>query len=123
MPAVILAAAVRIIYSLVTQVNNCSFFSSISSLLLSLGDYPIDNGAIRLIRSGLTSLDYTSGIVQVFQNGQWTNICRRNTFSLTEAHVLCHQLGYSNALNWSFSAIERYMSCLKMRESIVFSRK
>ena len=96
--------------NLLTCDTSKQLFSLISSLLHSLGDYPIDNGAVRLTHNGLTSLDYTSGIVQVYQNGQWTNICRRNTFSLTEAHVLCHQLGYTNALNWSFSAIERYVS-------------
>ena len=69
-----------------------------------LGQYPVGGGAIRLFINGNTSTRYTAGIVQVFVNGQWSNICRKGSFSLTEAHVLCHQLGYSNALSWSYVA-------------------
>ena len=64
---------------------------------------PNSNGAIRLVRSGITSSDYTSGVVQVWLNGQWGNICYDDAFDYDEADVVCHQLGWSGASSYTFS--------------------
>ena len=71
------------------------------------------NGAVRLYRNGLSSIDYSSGIVQVYYNGQWGYICDDFNFGLDEADVVCRQLGYTGASHYSSSGIERsdtYMS-------------
>ena len=59
------------------------------------------NGPIRLWRSGSASLSHTSGHVQAFVLNQWGNICGDADFGLTEATVICHQLGYTGASNYS----------------------
>ena len=59
------------------------------------------NGPIRLWRNGHTSLSYTSGRVQLVYNRQWGNICDDAEFGLAEASVICHQLGYTGAINWT----------------------
>ena len=57
-------------------------------------------GTVRLSRSGFTSTWYTSGRVQIYRN-QWGNICDDIQFGLTEARVICHQLGYTGASSQS----------------------
>ena len=76
------------------------FWSILTFALIKLG--PSSNGAIRLVRNGTTSPDYTSGIVQVWLNGQWGNICD-DSFGYDEAHVICHQLGWSGASSYTSS--------------------
>ena len=67
------------------------------------------NGAIRLARGAgiATSLDYTSGVVQVWWNGQWGNICYDTSFGYNEADVICHQLGWSGASSYTSSQYDR----------------
>ena len=69
-----------------------------------IGQYPRGNGAIRLVGNGATT---TAGRVQVYYNGRWGNICRRTTFSTTAANVVCHQLGYTNAMSWSYASVDK----------------
>ena len=64
------------------------------------------NGPIRLWRNGNTSLSYTSGRVQLVYNRQWGNICADVEFGLTEAFVICHQLGYTGASSQSRAALD-----------------
>ena len=59
--------------------------------------------AVRLVRFGLTSQSYTSGIVQIYNQGSWGNICNDAFISLTEANVICHQLSYSGATSFTSS--------------------
>ena len=59
------------------------------------------DGAIRLVRNGTSS--YTSGVVQVWLNGQWGNICYDDAFDYDEADVVCHQLGWSGASSYTSS--------------------
>ena len=66
------------------------------------------NGPIRLWRSGTTSV--TSGIVQLLYNSRWGNICDESgNFGVAEASVICHQLGYTGAVDFynSTSSDER----------------
>ena len=60
-------------------------------------------GTVRLVRNGLTSTSYTSGRVQIYMSS-WGYICDNIYFTNSEADVICHQLGYSGALNYSRSA-------------------
>ena len=61
----------------------------------------ITNGPIRLFRNGVTSSSYTSGRVQLVYNRQWGNICDDVSFGITEANVVCHQLGFTGASSQS----------------------
>ena len=76
-------------------------------IMLNIG--PSSNGAIRLVRDGHTSSDYTSGVVQVWWNGQWGNICNDASFGDDEADVICHQLGWSGASYYTSSQNDRFV--------------
>ena len=39
-----------------------------------------------------------SGRVEIYYNGEWGTICGLNGWSLTDGHIVCHQLGYSGAV-------------------------
>ena len=60
---------------------------------------PSGNGVVRLFRNGVTSPSYYYGIVQIWINGQWGNICDDHHYDQNEADVICHQLGYTGASN------------------------
>ena len=62
---------------------------------------PSSVGAMRLLNAGSTSLYNTAGRVQVWFGGEWGNICDDTSFDLTEANVICHQLGWSGASSYS----------------------
>ncbi len=68
------------------------------------------SGAITLGRNGDYSSSYSSGRVLVNHNGRWGTVCRRDTFSTTEADVMCHQLTYSGASGWSYEEEDRSVS-------------
>ena len=69
---------------------------------------PSGSGVVRLWRSGTTSPIYSSGRVQIYYNSQWGNICDDTQFGITEAHVICHQLGYTGASSQSRQSSDRY---------------
>ena len=58
-------------------------------------------GTIRLYRNGYTLSFYDDGIVQIYINGQWGNICDDTYYGQYEADVICHQLGYTGASSYS----------------------
>uniref|UniRef100_A0A1X7VF72 SRCR domain-containing protein n=1 Tax=Amphimedon queenslandica TaxID=400682 RepID=A0A1X7VF72_AMPQE len=71
------------------------------------------SGALILARNGVYSSSFTSGRVVVYGIGSstssslfWGNVCRRTSFSLNAAHVICHQLTFSGASTWSYSGID-----------------
>ena len=68
------------------------------------------SGTLILTRGGVYSSSYTSGRVVVYGVGSvspsWGNVCRRTSFSLNAAHVICHQLTFSGASTWSYSGID-----------------
>ena len=62
---------------------------------------PSSNGVIVLYRNGINSSSYYYGIVQIWYNGQWGNICDDYYYDQYEADVICHQLGYTGASSYS----------------------
>ena len=61
-------------------------------------------GTIRLWREGLNSgVSASFGRVQIVgEFGNWGNFCgKTGLIRLTEAHVICHQLGYTEASDFS----------------------
>ena len=61
---------------------------------------PVGNGVVRLFRNGGTSSSYYYGIVQIYINNQWGNICDDYTYDQYEADVICHQLGHTGASSY-----------------------
>ena len=84
------------------------YSSSTSSCRSVLTDtIPFGNGVVRLYRNGVTSSSYYYGIVQIWYNGQWGNICDDNDYDQYEADVICHQLGYTGALTYPRAGLMR----------------
>ena len=75
--------------------------------LLSLANVAGQNGAIILSRNGNTSSSYYYGIVRVYYNNGWGNICDDYYYNSTEANVICHQLGYTGASSYSRAGLVR----------------
>ena len=57
------------------------------------------SGALRFVRNSQPTLnqDWNSGIVQIYYNDEWGNICYDSDFGSDEADVVCHQLAYTGA--------------------------
>ena len=66
-------------------------------------------GIVRLYRNGLTSSSYYYGIVQIWYNGEWGNICDDSRYNQYEADVICHQLGYTGAYSYSRAGSVRFV--------------
>ena len=65
------------------------------------------NGAIILYCNGYTSSSYYYGIVRLYYNYGWGNICDDYYHSSTEANVICHQLGYTGTSSYSRAGFVR----------------
>ena len=66
------------------------------------------NGAIILYHNGYTSPSYYYGIVRVYYNNGWGNVCSDYYYSSIEANVICHQLGYTGVSSYSRAGIVRF---------------
>ena len=53
-----------------------------------------------LYYNAVASSSYYYGIVQIYINNRWGNICDDSYYSQYEADVICHQLGYTGASNF-----------------------
>ena len=80
--------------------------------------YSAQNGAIILYRNGITSSSYYYGIVRVYYNNGWGNICDDYSYSSTEANVICHQLGYTGASSYSRAGLVRLVSLVYLMLSL-----
>ena len=69
---------------------------------------PASNGVVRIYRNGVTSSSYHYGIVQIWYDGMWGNICDDDDYDQYEANVICHQLGYTGASSYSRAGLMRY---------------
>uniref|UniRef100_A0A1X7UFK0 SRCR domain-containing protein n=1 Tax=Amphimedon queenslandica TaxID=400682 RepID=A0A1X7UFK0_AMPQE len=67
----------------------------------------VTNGAVTLLRHSVDGPTIYSGIVRVYVNG-WGNICNDDSFGLSEANVICHQLGYTGASSYSKAGVESF---------------
>ena len=76
-------------------------------LFLNIYIAPAGNGVVHLYRNGVTSSSYYYGIVQIWYNGQWGNICDDYYYNQNEADVICHQLGYTGASGFSRAGLKR----------------
>ena len=59
------------------------------------------------LSNGYTTSSYYCGIVRVYYNNGWGNICDNYFYNSTEANVICHQLGYTGALSYSSAGLVR----------------
>ena len=69
---------------------------------------PASNGVVRLYHNGSTSSFYYYGIVQIWYNGEWGNICDDDDYDQYEADVICHQLGYTGASSYNRAGLMKY---------------
>ena len=53
------------------------------------------------------SLHSNEGQLKVYHHNSWKNVCRKN-WTLNEANVVCHKLGYTKALYFNGSSINRF---------------
>ena len=92
-------------------INNVFLVNSFSQLLKYVNLFYLansaENGAIILYRNEYTSSSYYYGIVRVYYNNGWGNICDDYHYSSTEANVICHQLGYTGASSYSRAGLMR----------------
>ena len=77
----------------------------------------MSKGAVILSRYNSASSSYYYGIVRVYYNNGWGNICDDHYYNSTEANVICHQLGYTGASSYSRAGLMRLVrvsliSCL-----------
>ena len=79
------------------------------------------NGAIILSRCNYSSTSYYYGTVRVYYDDGWGNICYDNYYSYNDANVICHQLGYTGASNFSRSELTKYILYVIYILLIVFS--
>ena len=79
----------------------------VDSLSILIYCYLATNSAIILSRNGYASSSYYYGIVRVYYNNGWGNICDDYYYSSTEANVICHQLGYTGASSYSRAGLVR----------------
>ena len=61
-----------------------------------------ERGTIQLVQNN--TQNSSAGIVEVYINDMWGGICNTSSFGQNEADVICHQLGYDKAQNYSTAA-------------------
>ena len=67
----------------------------------------LSTGSVRLYRKGVSLPSYSHGIVQIYMDNQWGNICKDSKFKQKEADVVCHQLSYTGASTYSSAGVMR----------------
>ena len=93
-------------------INNVFLVNSFSHLLKYVNLFYLansaQNGAIILYRNGYSSSFYSHGIVRVYYNNGWGNICNDDfDHDSTEGNVICRQLGYIGVYRYSRAGLMR----------------
>ena len=70
---------------------------------------PNSDGVIRLFNGYNVSLHNTAGRVQVWYGGKWGSICRDSLFNYAAADVICNQLGWDGAADYSSAEYDGYI--------------
>lgn len=76
-------------------------------LVFLLSSTAQSNGPILLYQFGDNGV--IAGIVRIFYNGAWGNICDHGSFGMVEANVACRQAGYAGAFWFSTTGNSRYV--------------
>ena len=116
-PIVIFAAIFVAIQGELNWLHTCIQLLSIFMYFGYKGQTP-RQGTVRLVRNGLYSPPYTSGRVQIYLTS-WGHICDDFAFGLTEANVICHQLGYTGAASYSRASFDSYVLAVYMHCSSI----
>ena len=96
----------------IKNLDNCYGATSVFTFMyLALG-FPHDNGVVCLHCNGVSSSSQYYGIVQIWYNGQWDNICDDSYYDQHEADVIRHQLGYIGASNYSRAGLMKLVPSL-----------
>ena len=82
----------------------CLFFNGKFILVLFS---ELSSGSVRLYQRGVSLPSYSHGIVQIYMDNQWGNICKDSKFKQKEADVFCHQLSYTGASTYSSAGVMR----------------
>ena len=90
--------------------------------LISFCIGPAGNGVVRLYRNGVTASSHYYGIVQIWYNGQWGNICDDSYYNQYEADVICHQLGYIGASSYNRAELVELVICILCNEQSMLCR-
>ena len=82
-----------------------SLFFKRKLIFVSISELSI--GTVRLYQRGISLPSYSHGIVQIYMDNQWGNICKDSKFKQKEADVVCHQLSYTGASSYSSAGVMR----------------
>ena len=82
------------------------FFSNEIYIFVSISE--LSFGSIQLYQRGISLPSYSHGIIQIYMDNQWGNICKDSKFRQKEADVVCHQLSYTGASTYSSAGVMRY---------------
>ena len=80
-------------------VQNCIVLAKKISLIFACVVESTVQTATGTVRLFNRTKDEREGVVQVYINGRWGNICG-NKFNRNGAAVICHQLGFSRVLTF-----------------------
>ena len=101
--------------------DHCDFYSRycISEHTVSIKCFNED-WKVRLVITA-DSTKETEGNVEVFNNGTWTIICgnERNKWELTEANVVCHQLGFTKATSAYSERLKLTSGSINQNQSVL----
>ena len=106
-------------FSLDSLLAECTFFFSFCNYVLAMKCFNAE-WQVRLVNTADTTKE-KEGNVEVFYKDTWTNICggERNKWDLTEANVVCRQLGFAKAASAQSERLESTPRSLNQNHSFL----